>query len=80
MMLVTNTPNSGISRDIYFGRFFMNVWWLSLCVTFSKSRWVLQITPSSTGNMSANYHQQQQQQGISRNYQAAHDGDGKYNR
>ena len=81
MMLVINTSNSGISRDVYFGRFFMNVWWLSLCVTFSKSRWVLQIMPSSAaGNLgpNSNNYQQQQQQTTPRNYQTAQDPNGKY--
>lgn len=28
-------------REIYLGRFFINCWWLLLCYSFSKSRWVL---------------------------------------
>lgn len=69
VMLVVNPSNTGISRDIYFGRFFMNVWWLSLCVTFSKSRWVLQITPSPQSNYDLN----SQGQRPARNYQPPQD-------
>ena len=50
MMLVVNQRRTGlqiIPTEIYLGRFFMNLWWLSLCLTFSKSRWVLAVTPPS---------------------------------
>ena len=30
------------SREIFFGRFFVNCWWFFLCYSFSKSRWVLE--------------------------------------
>jgi hypothetical protein len=76
VMLVANSPNSGISRDIYFGRFFMNVWWLSLCVTFSKSRWVLQIIPSNNNNAMGNNGYQQQQN--PRYSQSAQENNQKY--
>jgi hypothetical protein len=75
-MLVVNSSNSQIPREVYFGRFFMNVWWLSLCITFSKSRWVASISlPSGQGqpNVGSNSYyqqqQQQQQQQAQRNYQ-----------
>lgn len=70
VMLVANSPSSGISRDVYFGRFFMNVWWLSLCVTFSKSRWV--VVPTGVANNAAP-NSQQQQQPPPRNYQTTQD-------
>jgi hypothetical protein len=31
---------SSIPSDVYIGRFFMNVWWLSLTFSFSKGRWI----------------------------------------
>jgi hypothetical protein len=74
VMLVVNPSNTGISRDVYFGRFFMNVWWLSLCVTFSKSRWVLQITPPSASNQDSS----SQGQRPYRNYQPPQDNGQKY--
>ena len=49
-MLVLNNRRSGlqiIPTEVYIGRFFMNAWWLSLCLTFSKSRWVLAVIPPS---------------------------------
>ena len=39
MILIRNEFTS-IPKEVYFGRFFSNIWWLSLCVSFSKSRWV----------------------------------------
>jgi hypothetical protein len=47
VMLVVNgrSSNAIVPTEVYFGRFFMNIWWLSLCITFSKSRWVHQVTP-----------------------------------
>eukprot|EP01036_Dinobryon_divergens_P026584 gene26584-35252_t len=30
------------SRELFFGRFFVNCWWFFLCYSFSKSRWVLE--------------------------------------
>lgn len=74
VMLVVNPSNTGISRDVYFGRFFMNVWWLSLCVTFSKSRWVLQITPPAASNQDSSG----QGQRLYRNYQPPQDNGQKY--
>jgi hypothetical protein len=60
VMLVVNSSNSQIPREVYFGRFFMNVWWLSLCITFSKSRWVAAISPlSSQGQGNVPLNQQQ---------------------
>ena len=41
IMLVINIEPSNIPREVYFGRFFTNVWILLLCTTFSKSRWIL---------------------------------------
>ena len=32
------------SRELFFGRFFVNCWWFFLCYSFSKSRWVLETT------------------------------------
>ena len=40
MIIFKSGRVSSIPREVYFGRFFGNVWWLSLCVSFSKSRWV----------------------------------------
>jgi hypothetical protein len=45
VMLVTNTRYSSIPRDVYIGRFFMNVWWIAFCTGFSKSRWVMNPVP-----------------------------------
>ena len=78
VMLVANTSTSGISRDVYFGRFFMNVWWLSLCGTFSKSRWVLQIASPVPDNVRTNAYQQQSQP-QQRTYQPASDRNQRYN-
>lgn len=30
------------SREVFLGRFFVSCWWLFLCFSFSKSRWVLE--------------------------------------
>ena len=38
--LVSSSRYAPIPRDIYIGRFFMNVWWSAFCVSFIKSRWV----------------------------------------
>jgi hypothetical protein len=57
--LVVQTSTSIIPREVYLGRFFMNVWWLTLCVTFSKSRWVAQLMPPIGTNLGANNYQQQ---------------------
>jgi hypothetical protein len=54
IMLIATGPNSIIPREVYFGRFFMNIWWGFLCLSFSKSRWVLQTLPT-TG--SGTFHQ-----------------------
>lgn len=40
-MLMFSTSFRRIPKEVYFGRFFSNIWWLSLCVSFIKSRWVL---------------------------------------
>ena len=45
LKIVLTSTSSIVPREVYFGRFFMNLWWLSLCITFSKSRWVLQLSP-----------------------------------
>eukprot|EP01038_Epipyxis_sp_PR26KG_P004391 gene4391-6209_t len=42
MMIITNAM-SPTPREIYFGKFLMNCWWLTLCISFIKSRWVLQV-------------------------------------
>ena len=62
-MLVLNTRRSGlqiIPTEVYIGRFFMNAWWLSLCLTFSKSRWVLAVIPPSPQQQSVPQQQQHQ--------------------
>ena len=41
IMLVLNNPTAQVPREIYFGRFFGNVWWLLLTSSFSKTRWTL---------------------------------------
>ncbi len=41
VMLVLNNPTAQVPREIYFGRFFGNVWWLLLTSSFSKTRWTL---------------------------------------
>ena len=61
-MLVLNNRRSGlqiIPTEVYIGRFFMNAWWLSLCLTFSKSRWVLAVIPPSPQQQSVPQQQQQ---------------------
>ena len=40
-MLIFSSSKSLTPREVYFGRFFMNCWWSLLCVSFSRSRWVL---------------------------------------
>jgi len=44
LMLIMSTAISPIPREVYFGRFFMSVWWLLLLTKFSKSRWVMTST------------------------------------
>ena len=39
-MIIFRNEFTMIPKEVYFGRFFSNIWWLSLCVSFSKSRWV----------------------------------------
>ena len=39
-MILIRNEFTAIPKEVYFGRFFSNLWWLSLCVSFSKSRWV----------------------------------------
>ena len=39
-MILFRNEFTSIPKEVYFGRFFSNIWWLSLCVSFSKSRWV----------------------------------------
>lgn len=36
-----------VSREVYFGRFFMNCWWSAVCMSYSKSRWVAQLAMSN---------------------------------
>lgn len=38
--LVTGLGNA---REVSMGRLFMNMWWSFLCISFSKSRWVLNV-------------------------------------
>lgn len=58
IMMVASTANANIPREIYFGRMFMNIWWSAICVSFSRSRWVLQTTiPSSYLNQQQQYTQ-----------------------
>lgn len=84
VMLVVNSSNSQIPREVYFGRFFMNVWWLSLCITFSKSRWVASISPLNSGTGAGNvgtnnyYQQQQQEQQTQHNFQKTQDSSDKF--
>ena len=52
-MLVITRSDSVIPRQTYFGRFFMNCWWTMLCISFSKSRWVLQ--PTMPSNLNQRY-------------------------
>lgn len=40
-MLIASSSGAAVPREAYFGRLFMNIWWSTLCVSFSKSRWVL---------------------------------------
>eukprot|EP01041_Mallomonas_annulata_P008810 gene8810-18234_t len=49
IMLILNSASSPIPREVYFGRFFTNVWFICICMSLSKSRWVLQMT-QPTGN------------------------------
>ena len=62
IMLVLNNPTAQVPREIYFGRFFGNVWWLLLTSSFSKTRWTLsqfQKPLEHTTNMSdVNFSQQ----------------------
>lgn len=65
VMMITTTSNSAamLPREAYFGRMFMNVWWTAICVSFSRSRWVLQPTmPSSYAEQLRQHFQQQQEQ------------------
>ena len=34
-----STLSDDLPKGIYFGRLFGNVWWMLLCISFSKSRW-----------------------------------------
>ena len=47
IMLILGSSQSIIPREVYFGRLFMNAWWSALCISFSKSKWVLS-APSNT--------------------------------
>jgi hypothetical protein len=38
--IIGTNSRSLIPREIYFGRLFMNAWWLLLTMSISKSRWV----------------------------------------
>mmetsp|Transcript_27674 Transcript_27674/g.27897 ORF Transcript_27674/g.27897 Transcript_27674/m.27897 type:complete len:225 (+) Transcript_27674:96-770(+) len=44
IMLLASSNSSPIPREVYFGRLFTNAWFMFLCISFSKSRWVLQMT------------------------------------
>lgn len=46
-MVLSRSRYSSIPRDVYIGRFFMNIWWITFCVSFSKSRWVATVPPTS---------------------------------
>lgn len=64
--IVFTNSTSSVSRENYFGRFFMNVWWSILCISFARSRWVLQLSgENQPGNHSAN---QQPRQNSNRKY------------
>jgi len=56
-------------REVFFGRIFINMWWMTLCFGFSKSRWVsatgMRPIPGTVGNHHA---QSRQQNKFSRNY------------
>lgn len=51
-MMVFATQSSSIAKEVYFGRFVGNTWFLLLCITFAKSRWVvsLQNDPNAAKN------------------------------
>jgi len=44
IMVVVASSGGGsvpdVPREVFFGRFLSNCWWMFLCLTFSKSRWV----------------------------------------
>jgi hypothetical protein len=48
-------------REVYFGRFVINVWWIALCFGFSRSRWVLSIQPGAAEKQRQQQEQQQYQ-------------------
>lgn len=58
--IVFTNSKAIIPREVYFGRFFMNVWWSLLCFSFARSRWVLNpnvpTAPASRGSNNQNYH------------------------
>ena len=58
--------NSNIPREVYFGRFFMNVWWSILSGAFVKSRWVKGQTAAQVMEDMSQQQQQQQQAGAYR--------------
>jgi len=41
MIVIRTSEYNTIPKEVYFGRFFSNIWWLSLCTSFSRSRWVM---------------------------------------
>ena len=47
-MVFSRSRYSSIPRDVYIGRFFMNVWWIAFCVSFSRSRWVVSSIPNES--------------------------------
>jgi hypothetical protein len=53
VVVIGSSRYSSIPRDVYIGKFFMNVWWIAFCVSFSKSRWVLSVPPFHTFKNSA---------------------------
>jgi len=40
IMVLFTSSQSSVPREIFFGRFMMSTWWLFLCFSFAKSRWV----------------------------------------
>ena len=47
-MVFSRSRYSSIPRDVYVGRFFMNVWWTAFCLSFSRSRWVAGSPPTGS--------------------------------
>ena len=45
MVLIRPWTTSKVPRELYFGRMFISLWWLTLCFGFSRSRWVSPAAP-----------------------------------